>query len=141
MKRTFQREDELIDFGRSFARRLAPGDVVAISGPLGSGKTTLVRSIVEERLGADLTSSPTFTFWHRYGEASRTPIEHLDLYRIERPSEIAELGLEEAFSPQAIVLVEWWTNAPELLPARRFEIALEGAGDGPRRLSLREPAP
>jgi len=134
VKRTFQREGELIDFGRSFARRLAPGDVVAISGPLGSGKTTLVRSIIEER-------SPTFTFWHRYGESSSTPIEHLDLYRIERPSDIAELGLEEAFSPQAIVLVEWWTNAPELLPVRRFEIALEGAGDGPRRLTLLEPVP
>lgn len=87
--------------------------------------------------GSDPTFSPTFTFWHRY--AGDPPVDHIDLFRVEDPRETTELGLEEAFDGGTIVLVEWWANAPELLPARRYEIEMEGAGDGPRTLVLREP--
>lgn len=135
---TFSTEDQLSAFAATFARRLRGGDVVAISGPLGSGKTTLVRAIVRALHGADQTYSPTFTFWHRY--EGEPPIEHIDLFRIADPRELAELGLEEAFSADAIVLVEWWRNASELVPARRYEIEIEGAGDSPRTVSIREPA-
>lgn len=135
---TFSTEDQLNAFAAAFARRLRGGDVVAISGPLGSGKTTLVRAIVQALHGADQTYSPTFTFWHHY--EGQPPIEHIDLFRIADPRELAELGLEEAFGSDAIVLVEWWRNAPELVPARRYEIAIDGAGDSPRTLRIREPA-
>jgi tRNA threonylcarbamoyladenosine biosynthesis protein TsaE len=137
-RRTFSNEDELRSFARDLARRLVPGDVVALSGPLGAGKTTLVRAIVEELHGADETTSPTFTFRHRY--PGSPPVDHLDLYRIGDPRESLELGLEEVFEGASIVLVEWWRNAPGMLPARRYEIDIEGAGDEPRRLELREPA-
>ncbi|MDQ2680031.1 MAG: tRNA (adenosine(37)-N6)-threonylcarbamoyltransferase complex ATPase subunit type 1 TsaE [Candidatus Eremiobacteraeota bacterium] len=137
MERTFQTEAHLRAFGAEFALRLKPGDVVGLSGGLGAGKTTLVQAIVSARLGHDPTSSPTFTFWHRY--EGTPPIDHLDLYRIEDARELTELGLDEAFDGHSIVLVEWWANAPELLPARRYELELAGAGDEPRGLRLREP--
>lgn len=137
MERTFQTEEQLRTFASEFGLRLEPGDVVGLSGPLGAGKTTFVQSVVSARLGHDPTSSPTFTFWHRY--AGSPPIDHLDLYRVEDPQDLRELGLEEVFDGTSVVLVEWWSNAPELLPERRYEIELEGAGDQPRRLRMRGP--
>ncbi|MBV8727777.1 MAG: tRNA (adenosine(37)-N6)-threonylcarbamoyltransferase complex ATPase subunit type 1 TsaE [Candidatus Eremiobacteraeota bacterium] len=140
MKRTFTTEAELAIFAGEFARRLQPGDVVALSGPLGSGKTTFIRAVVKERLGHDPTTSPTFTFRHRY-EAQKTAqpaIEHLDFFRIRSASEVVELGLEEVFDGRSIVLVEWWEHAPQLLPSRRTEITVEGVGNGPRVFELQE---
>lgn len=138
MKRTFTTEAELTAFAAEFGRSLRPGDVVGLSGPLGCGKTTFVRAVVLARLGNDPTSSPTFTFWHRY--PGKPPIDHLDLYRIDDPAELSELGLEEAFDGSSIALVEWWEHAPQLLPARRYVITLTGAGDEPRCLDLTEPS-
>jgi tRNA threonylcarbamoyl adenosine modification protein YjeE len=137
MKRTFKTEPELAAFAAGFGRSLRAGDVVGFSGPLGSGKTTFIRAVVQARTGEEATS-PTFTFWHRY--PGDPPIDHLDLYRVEDPSEIAELGLEEAFDGTSIALVEWWEHAPSLLPARRFVVTLAGAGSSPRDLELEEPA-
>ena len=139
VRRTLSDRREFCDFAAAFARRLRPGDVVALAGPIGCGKTTFVRAVVEALHGVVRTSSPTFTFWHRY-EGSPA-IDHIDLYRIEDPNQRSELGLEGAFDDAgSIVLVEWWRNAPDLLPARRYEIEIEGAGDAPRTVSLIEPA-
>jgi tRNA threonylcarbamoyladenosine biosynthesis protein TsaE len=97
-----------------------------------------VRAAVEALHRTDQTTSPTFAFWHRYD--GRPPIDHIDLFRIDHPNERTELGLEEAFDDDAsIVFVEWWQNAPELLPSRRYEIEIAGAGDAARTIVLREP--
>lgn len=127
-------------FGEALAQRLRPGDVLALSGGLGAGKTTLVRSIVRALHGADTATSPTFTFRHRYVAEGRAPIEHLDLYRLDEPHELVELGLEEAFDGDAIVLIEWWERAPALLPKRYYTIAIEGSGTAARTVTLLEPA-
>jgi tRNA threonylcarbamoyl adenosine modification protein YjeE len=124
-------------FAAAFARRLRPGDVVALSGRLGSGKTTFVRAVVRTLHGTDEGCSPSFTFRHRYD--GDPPIEHIDFFRIDDARELTELGLEEAFDSGSIAFVEWWRNAPEAIPPRRYEIEIEGAGDEPRVLSLREP--
>lgn len=136
MDRTFNTEAEFRSFAAQFGRELKAGDVVGLSGPLGSGKTTFIKAVVEARLGVDPASSPTFTFWHRYERDGQTPIDHLDLYRIEDPRELSELGLDEAFDGSSIVLVEWWLNAPGLLPPVHYEIAIEGKGGEARRLSV-----
>ena len=137
LERTCSNEDELAAVAAELAVTLRAGEVVALSGPLGSGKTAFARAIVRALHGRDEGSSPPFTFRHRYD--GDPPVEHLDFYRIRDEREIAELGLEEAFDGDAIVLVEWWQRAPQLLPARRWEIAFEGAGDAPRRLQLVPP--
>jgi tRNA threonylcarbamoyl adenosine modification protein YjeE len=137
-RRTFRTLAEFEAFASQFARALLPGDVVALSGALGSGKTTFVRAAVSARHGEDQTTSPTFTFRHRY--SGDPPIEHLDLYRVGDPAELVELGLEEAIDARSIVFVEWWTHAPELLPARRYEVTIEGAGDAPRSITVVTPA-
>jgi tRNA threonylcarbamoyladenosine biosynthesis protein TsaE len=138
MDRTFNTEAEFRSFAAQFGRDLRAGDVVGLSGPLGAGKTTFIKAVVEARLGVDPASSPTFTFWHRYEGDDGTPIDHLDLYRIEDPRELSELGLDEAFDGSSIVLVEWWLNAPGLLPPVHYEIAIEGKGEEPRLVSVRK---
>ena len=121
-------------FAAAFARSLRPGDVVALSGELGAGKTTFVRAAVAARHGEDQTTSPTFTFWHRY--PGKPPIDHLDLYRVESPEELNELGLDEVFDSNSIVFIEWWTHAPGLVPPDHYEVTIVGSGDEPRSVSV-----
>ncbi len=132
---TSERETEKI--AGDLAAMLRRGDVVALSGALGAGKTTFARAIVRALHGRDEGSSPSFTFRHRYD--GDPPIEHLDFYRIENARESVELGLEEAFDGEAIVVVEWWRNAAYLLPERHWKIEIDGAGDAPRRVTILPP--
>jgi len=137
MDRTFYNEGDLRAFAGRFALKLRRGDVVGLSGPLGSGKTTFVKAAVEAISGCDAATSPTFTFWHRY-EAT-IPIDHLDFYRVETAGEAANLGVEEAFDGRSIVFVEWPENAPELLPSARFSVELQGKGAEPRTIAWKGP--
>jgi tRNA threonylcarbamoyladenosine biosynthesis protein TsaE len=135
MERTFYNEAQLREFAAEFGRGLKAGDVVGLSGALGSGKTTFVKAIVSARLEGDPATSPSFTFWHRY---TGTPsIDHLDLYRIQDSRELAELGLEDAFDGSSIVLVEWSERALDLFPPLDYEIVIDGKGDEPRRVQVR----
>jgi tRNA threonylcarbamoyl adenosine modification protein YjeE len=136
IQQTFSDQAGFEAFAARFAAGLPRGAVVALSGELGAGKTTFVRAAVRGRHGEDQTTSPTFTFWHRY--PGDPPIDHLDLYRVQRSEELRELGLEDAFNGDSIVFVEWWTRAPQLLPDERFEITISGAGDTPRTVTLIE---
>jgi len=131
---------DLAAFERSaadFAATLRAGDAVALEGDLGAGKTTFVAAVARALGNADEVASPTFIFRHRY--AGAPPIEHLDLYRIEDPAEAVELGLEDAFSADAITFVEWPSRLPGRLPAHAIRIRIEGSGDGPRVLAIERP--
>src|SRR5580704_485520 len=117
------------------AASLRPGQALALSGELGAGKTTFVRALVRALHGSDVpVSSPTFVFRQCY--AGTPPIEHLDLYRLDDPADAVELGLEEAFGPDRITLVEWPERLPDLLPPAAIRIRIDGAGDEPRRLVI-----
>lgn len=132
MDRTFTTEADLRAFACEFSRTLRQGDVVGLSGPLGAGKTTFVQAAVQELHGTDDVTSPTFTFWHRYRGAPA--IDHIDLYRVDNPDELQEMGLEGAFDGDSIVFIEWWQNAGSRLPFPNIFIAIDGSGDEPRRL-------
>jgi len=127
-------------FAAAFARQLRPGSAVALRGDLGAGKTTLVRALVRALHGSDAAvTSPTFVFRQRYD--GDPPIEHLDLYRLDDPAELAELGLDDAFAPDRITLVEWAERAPQLLPPQAIGITITGSGPGPRTIVLAGAAP
>jgi len=131
--------DDFLSFARTLGARLEAGDVIALSGALGAGKTTFVRGLVAGRNGSDPVSSPTFTFWHHY--PGEVPFEHLDLYRIDSQDELRELGLEEAFSPHSVAVVEWPDRAAVLLPPDVLRVAIAGSGAGPRRIDLSASGP
>jgi tRNA threonylcarbamoyladenosine biosynthesis protein TsaE len=111
------------------AEHLAPGDVVALSGDLGVGKTTLVRAVIHAALDAETeVPSPTFTLVQTY-DLPAGPLWHFDLYRLSSPDEVIELGWEEART-DGIVMVEWPDRLGRLLPAERLDLEL-GFGTNP----------
>jgi tRNA threonylcarbamoyladenosine biosynthesis protein TsaE len=125
-------EEETIALGEKLARELPPSGVVLLIGNLGAGKTTLAKGIAKG-LGAaapEEVSSPTFTLIHEYGAPPK--VYHVDLYRLERASEAARLGLDELFDRDAVVLIEWGERFPELMPPVRSEIRIRAA-EGDRR--------
>jgi N-acetylmuramate 1-kinase len=111
---------------------LKSGDVVALSGPLGAGKTTLARALVAHLDGDDEVPSPTFALMQRY-ETPRLTLSHCDFYRLQ-DGEIDELGLDDALAEGAL-LIEWPERAASWLPADRLDIALEETGS-PRTRNL-----
>ena len=123
-------------FARRWAGRLEAGQSVALAGGLGAGKTTFVRALVRVLHGSDeAVSSPTFVFRQRYDGVP--VVEHIDLYRLDDPAELAALGLEDAFAADRLTLVEWPERAAGLLPAPDLTFDFEGAGDAPRHVRVR----
>jgi tRNA threonylcarbamoyladenosine biosynthesis protein TsaE len=122
-------------FGRRLAASLFPGSVVALIGPLGAGKTHLVRAIAEA-LGTDprAVSSPTFVLIQEY--AARLPIYHFDAYRLRGADEFAELGVEEYFRGDGICLVEWADRVQSSLPGDLLEVTLRVIGETARCAEL-----
>jgi tRNA threonylcarbamoyl adenosine modification protein YjeE len=110
------------DLGARIAASLGIGDVVALEGDLGAGKTTLARAILEALGVREEVPSPTFTLVQHY-ETPRLPVRHYDFYRIEDASEVGELGLDEALSEGA-ALIEWPERALAWLPADRLHVTL-----------------
>jgi tRNA threonylcarbamoyladenosine biosynthesis protein TsaE len=124
------------ELAAALARHLHAGDVIAVDGPLGSGKTTFVAGLASYLVGGDPVSSPTFTFWHRYRADGRPSVEHLDLYRVENESDLTELGLEEAFSESSITVVEWPERAPSLVGTPAWRVTIAGSGEMPREVTI-----
>jgi tRNA threonylcarbamoyladenosine biosynthesis protein TsaE len=99
------RLDRLERIGRRLARALRPGDLVLLYGPLGAGKTTLVRSVARALAVTDTVRSPSFTIANIY--AGRVTVQHVDLYRLDEIGDDDALALEEYVRPDAVTLVEW----------------------------------
>jgi tRNA threonylcarbamoyladenosine biosynthesis protein TsaE len=123
---TTQSEEETISLGSRFARRLAEGDVVALYGELGVGKTQFVKGVCTGLGVKEMVASPSFIIMNEY-KGSRNglaPISvfHFDFYRVKSQNEVHDLGIEEYFSGRGICLVEWAEVAKPLLPSHRYDI-------------------
>lgn len=128
--------DELVSWGERLGVAVQVPLVVAISGDLGSGKTTLVQAICRGAGVQEDVTSPTFALVHEYG-AARFRIYHVDLYRLQGPAELTNLGWDEIVTANALVLVEWPERAGNRLPRDVLPIELEHiSGDADRRLLL-----
>ena len=125
-------------FGASLAGLVRPGDVIALLGQLGVGKTSLARGLLAALGLAGEAPSPSFAIVQPYAPPEvRVPVLHVDLYRIEDEGEIEELGLDDALT-DSVLLVEWPERAGGCWPdALRLTLTIEGEG---RRLTAQVPA-
>ena len=122
------------------AARAGPGDVIALAGPLGSGKTSFARAFIRARFGtAEDVPSPTFTLVEIYSGGG-PPVWHFDLYRLERASDAWELGIEDAFA-DGISVIEWPDRLGALLPEERLLITLAFAETPAARIATLAPSP
>lgn len=130
-------EQATLNFGGDLAGRVKPGDVIYLHGPLGAGKTTLVRGFLRALGHKGPVKSPTYTILETY-EFDQLHIVHMDLYRLADPEELSFLGLEDYFSdPKMVALIEWPENAANLMPDATCDITLEHLVEGGRRIVLR----
>ena len=123
-------------FGRRLGALLFPGAVVALVGPLGAGKTHLVRAVAEGLGIADsrAVSSPTFVLIQEYD--ARLPVYHFDAYRLRGPAEFFDLGAHEYFEGRGVCLVEWADRVEACLPAEHLRITIDVTGETSRRFTL-----
>ena len=126
--------------GARLGRAMGVGDVIALTGPLGSGKTTFAQGVA---VGLDVATdrhvaSPTFALVNEH--PGRVPFVHADFYRIKSDAELGELGLEEAYDRAAAAL-EWAERFPTVLPADHLHIVFETDAQGTRRLTCRGTGP
>jgi len=117
---------------------LSPGDVLVLTGDLGAGKTTFVRGLARG-LGVMIgVKSPSFAIHLRY--PGRIPLHHLDLYRLNDPRDLAELGLEDVLEQDGVTAVEWGERLGNWIPDRALRIRFEDLGGTRRRLWVEGPA-
>lgn len=131
MRREFHTasESETIKVAREFASALEHGDVVALYGELGAGKTQFVKGVCDAFKVHSHVSSPTFVILNRYEGKDRSNneilVHHFDLYRMRSMEEVYDLGYEEFFASDGVCLIEWADYLGELLPERRYDVRFE----------------
>jgi tRNA threonylcarbamoyladenosine biosynthesis protein TsaE len=130
-------ETDMAEAGAALAAVLRAGDVVALSGALGAGKTTLARAVLRALGHEGEVPSPSFALVQPY-DALALPVMHADLYRLEDSDELEELGLDDALGFGAL-LVEWPERAGEAAWPQALRLALSEAGDGRRALTWEVP--
>jgi tRNA threonylcarbamoyladenosine biosynthesis protein TsaE len=120
----------------NLAREARAGDVVGLSGPLGAGKTVFARAFIRARLEAAEVPSPTFTLVEIYQSLTGPAVWHFDLYRLERPEDAYELGIEDAFAT-GISVIEWPERLGGLMPQEHLGVTIApGQSETERRAQL-----
>jgi tRNA threonylcarbamoyladenosine biosynthesis protein TsaE len=125
------------DLGQRLGRQLQPGDVVALSGDLGAGKTCMVQGIA---LGLEVdpslpVTSPSYTLIGEY--PGRARLCHADFYRLQSRARLESAGWEDLLDGEGVIVVEWPERCPEALPDERLEVGIEIVSETQRRISLR----
>jgi tRNA threonylcarbamoyladenosine biosynthesis protein TsaE len=138
---TTRSAEETIASARLFANRLQRGDVVALYGDLGSGKTQFVKGVCRAFNVNNHVTSPSFVILNRYQGKDENGKEilmhHLDLYRIKSISEMYDLGYEEFLQSDGICMIEWAEMLEKLLPDRRYDVRLSlGEEANERRIEI-----
>ena len=130
-------EEDTAKYGLELAQRLEPGDVVALIGDLGTGKTSLTKYIAKGLGVSEMISSPTFNIVKEY-RSGRLPLFHFDVYRLGDGEELLDIGGEEYFSAGGVCIIEWADIVMSVLPENTLVIELEYTDkNGERRLTER----
>lgn len=131
-KRLLRSEQEVIEYGLDLGRRAVPGQIIALTGDLGAGKTTLTKAIARGLGVTETVTSPTFTIVREY-RSGRLPLFHFDVYRIGDVDEMYELGYEEYFFGEGVCVIEWADLIEDLIPEEALRISIAyGAGEEER---------
>jgi tRNA threonylcarbamoyladenosine biosynthesis protein TsaE len=122
-------------FGRQLGQELNPGDVLALTGGLGAGKTQFVKGLAAGLGSSTLVTSPTFTLIHEYS-GGRLPIYHFDFFRVEDRQSAERLGLDDYFFGDGVSVIEWADRFPDLIPEKARWISFETKSETQRAISF-----
>ena len=134
-----QSADDTTAAGERLAATLRPGDVVALTGELGAGKTCFTQGLARGLGVTGRAVSPTFVLVNEY--RGRLPVHHVDAYRTESLTELLDLGLDELFAGDGVTVVEWADKLLPLLPPDTIHVHIDGVGDEPRVITIRRATP
>lgn len=127
--------EETEKLGERIAKKLKPGDVVALFGEMGAGKTALTRGIARGLGVPDGVSSPTFALVHEY--RGRVPVYHFDMYRVESWDDLYSTGFFDYLDSGGILIVEWSENIENAIPDQALRVRISrGSGDNERLISV-----
>ena len=132
---TLPNAEATVAFGREFAGRLAAGDVLALCGDLGAGKTHFVKGLAIGLGTSTEATSPTFTLIHEYRDG-RLPLFHFDLYRLETEDELLRIGFDDYLDAAGVLAIEWADKFPALMPAGTRWLRFSHRADGSREVEV-----
>jgi len=128
--------EKTIEFGVTIGNALQKGAVISLDGPLGAGKTTMVKGIAKGLVIDDEITSPTFTIISEY--SGKFKLHHIDMYRIESDEELEYLGLYEIIYGDGISIIEWGEKIKEYLPENTISINIELMDNGARKITIKD---
>jgi tRNA threonylcarbamoyladenosine biosynthesis protein TsaE len=141
MQITSQSVKETLNLGRELARHLEAGDIICLKGELGSGKTVFTKGIAEGlSVNKAKVTSSSFILIRRHLEG-KFPLYHFDLYRLEKPGDIAALGYEEYFYDEGVAVIEWAEKLDCFMPKEHLMVELSYRGENRRRLKFSATSP
>lgn len=126
---------ETVDLGEKIGSLLKSGDVIAMTGTLAAGKTTITKGIAKALGITDVVTSPTFCLISEY-EGTKMPLYHMDVYRLDGPEDFINLGVEDMLDGDGVCIVEWSKKVSSELPKRTIKIEITPLEDGSRQIKI-----